>query len=124
VRTQELQTTRTSTDVVRTTTSLTGVDAIFERIVLCRREKYATNCEYLLLGDMGIGAPIVNSNGQTVDSAHLSQQTIRWTMDEVQKRCAVWLSRIEFDRHDVLQMIGLVHIDRVGSRQRPATSQF
>lgn len=110
--------------MARTTTSLTDVDAIFECIVLCRWVEYATNCEYLLLGDMGIGAPIANSNGQTVGAVHLSPPTIRWSMDEVQKKCAVWLSRIEFDRHDVLQMIGLAHIDLVGSGQRPATSQF
>ncbi len=75
-----------STRAPRTPATLTDVDAIMERIAACRQVGYATNCEELFLGDMGIAAPLVNSRGLPVGALHLSPPTSRWTMDEAQKR--------------------------------------
>lgn len=75
-----------STRVARTTATLTDVDTIFERIALCRPVGYATNCEELFLGDMGIGSPILDNKGQAVGAVHLSPPTSRWTMEEAQKK--------------------------------------
>jgi len=74
--------------VARTTATLTDVDTIFGRIALCRKVGYATNCEELFLGDMGIGSPILDSKGQAVGAVHLSPPTSRWTMEEAQNKLA------------------------------------
>lgn len=70
----------------RTPATLTDVDAILARVVACRQVGYASNCEELFLGDMGIGAPILDSKGQAVGAVHLSPPTSRWTMEEAQKK--------------------------------------
>lgn len=75
-----------STRVVRTPYTLTDVDAILARVAVCRQVGYASNCEELFLGDMGIGAPIFDSNGQAVAAVHLSPPTSRWTMEEAQRK--------------------------------------
>ena len=72
----------------RTPATLTQVDAILERIAQCRQVGYATNCEELFLGDMGVGAPILNSKGQPVAAVHLSPPTSRWTLEQVQQKLA------------------------------------
>ncbi|CAN5152561.1 IclR family transcriptional regulator [soil metagenome] len=77
-----------STRVARTTATLTDVEAIFERIALCRQVGYASNCEELFLGDMGIGSPILDSQGHAVGAVHLAPPTSRWTMEEAQKKLA------------------------------------
>jgi DNA-binding IclR family transcriptional regulator len=73
---------------VRTPATLTTVDAILERIAQCRQVGYATNCEELFLGDMGVGAPILNSKGQPVAAVHLSPPTSRWTLEQAQQKLA------------------------------------
>ncbi|HSV54500.1 MAG TPA: IclR family transcriptional regulator [Burkholderiaceae bacterium] len=72
--------------VARTPATLTDVDAILVRIAACRQVGYASNCEELFLGDMGIGVPILDSKGQAVGAVHLSPPTSRWTMEEAQKK--------------------------------------
>ena len=72
--------------LARTPATLTDVAVICERIAACRRVGYASNCEELFLGDMGIAAPILDSKGQAVGAVHLSPPTSRWTMDEAQKK--------------------------------------
>lgn len=72
----------------RTPATLTDVDAIMERIAACRQVGYATNCEELFLGDMGVAAPILNSKGQPVAAVHLSPPTSRWTLEEAQRKLA------------------------------------
>ncbi len=72
----------------RTPATLTDVDAIVERIAACRQMGFATNCEELFLGDMGVAAPIRNSRGQPVAAVHLSPPTSRWTMEEAQRKLA------------------------------------
>jgi DNA-binding IclR family transcriptional regulator len=75
-----------SARVPRTPATLTNVDAIFERVVACRSVGYACNEEELFLGDMGIGAPIVNNRGVAVGAIHVSPPASRWTMAEAQKK--------------------------------------
>lgn len=77
---------KASTRVARTTATLTDIDAIFERISLCRQVGFSTNCEELFLGDMGIGAPILDSKGHAVGVVHLSPPTSRWTMERAQRK--------------------------------------
>ncbi|MDR6213691.1 IclR family transcriptional regulator [Paracidovorax wautersii] len=72
----------------RTPATLTDVDVIVERIAACRQMGFATNCEELFLGDMGVAAPIRNSRGQPVAAVHLSPPTSRWTMEEAQRKLA------------------------------------
>ena len=72
----------------RTPATLTDVKAIMARIVECRRVGYATNAEELFLGDMGIGAPILNRKGEALGAVHLSPPTSRWTMEEARKKLA------------------------------------
>jgi DNA-binding IclR family transcriptional regulator len=72
----------------RTPATLTDVDQIMQRVVACRSVGYACNEEELFLGDMGIGAPIVNSRGEAVGAVHVSPPASRWTMEEAQKKLA------------------------------------
>lgn len=77
-----------SARVARTPATLTDVDAIFERVAACRRLGYACNEEELFIGDMGLAAPIVNSQGVAVGAVHVSPPASRWTMAEAQKKLA------------------------------------
>lgn len=72
----------------RTPNTLTSVNAILERVALCRKQGYATNCEELFIGDMGIAAPVVNSQGRAVAAVHLSPPTSRWSLQEAQTKLA------------------------------------
>lgn len=72
----------------RTPATRTDVDAVMERIAACRQVGYATNCEELFLGDMGVAAPILNSKGQPVAAVHLSPPTSRWTLEDAQRKLA------------------------------------
>lgn len=77
-----------SARVARTPATLTDVAAIFETVVACRKVGYACNNEELFLGDMGVGAAIVNSQGQAVGAVHVSPPASRWSMAEAQKKLA------------------------------------
>jgi DNA-binding IclR family transcriptional regulator len=72
----------------RTAATLTDVDAIMKRVALCRKVGYATNCEELFLGDMGLAAAVIDSAGRPVGAVHVSPPTSRWSMDEAQKQLA------------------------------------
>lgn len=73
---------------VRTRATLTGVPAIQARLRQCRASGYATNCEELFLGDMGVAAPVLNVNGQVVGAVHVAPPTSRWTMREAERKLA------------------------------------
>lgn len=75
----------------RTQHTLTDVDAILEQVRQCRQVGYATNCEELFLGDMGLAAPLVDRQGQPVGALHLSPPTSRWTLEEARKKLAPML---------------------------------
>ncbi len=70
----------------RTAATLTSVDDIMAKVAECRRVGYATNCEELFLGDMGIGAPVVDSRGRPVATVHLAPPTSRWTLEDAQRK--------------------------------------
>jgi IclR family pca regulon transcriptional regulator len=72
----------------RTPATLTDVKSIMARIAMCRRVGYATNAEELFLGDMGVGAPILDHQGKALGAVHLSPPTSRWTIEEAQKKLA------------------------------------
>jgi len=54
----------------RTRATLTTVDAVMAQLAQCQQTGYATNCEELFLGDMGIAAPVFNARGVVVGAAH------------------------------------------------------
>lgn len=72
----------------RTRATLTQVGDILARLQRCRDTGYATNCEELFLGDMGIAAPVLNLRGQVVGAVHVAPPTSRWRMDDAQARLA------------------------------------
>jgi IclR family pca regulon transcriptional regulator len=72
----------------RTRATLTTVDAVMERLALCQQTGYATNCEELFLGDMGIAAPVFNARGVVVGAIHLAPPTSRWNMADAQQALA------------------------------------
>ena len=80
-----------SSRTTRTQFTLTDVDAIMAKIAECRQAGYATNCEELFLGDMGLAAPLIDRQGKAVGALHLSPPTSRWTMEEAQKKLAPML---------------------------------
>lgn len=85
---QVLATLQAAQRAARTPATLTDVPAIMARIDECRRIGYATNAEELFLGDMGIGAPIVNAKGEALGAVHVSPPTSRWTMAEARRKLA------------------------------------
>ena len=74
--------------VARTPSTLVEVEAILRQIQTCRRLGYAINCEELFFGDMGVGAAIVDREGQPLAAVHLSPPTSRWTLEEATVRLA------------------------------------
>lgn len=72
----------------RTRATLTQVDDIMARLQRCRDTGYATNCEELFLGDMGIAAPVLNVRGQVVGAVHVAPPTSRWRMEDAQVKLA------------------------------------
>jgi len=79
---------QSSKRVARTPATLTSVSAIMARIAACRQNGYAYNAEELFLGDMGIGAAIVDGKGRAVGAVHVSPPTSRWTMEDAQRKLA------------------------------------
>ncbi|WP_429948439.1 IclR family transcriptional regulator [Comamonas sediminis] len=72
----------------RTRATLTTVDAVMEQLAQCQQTGYATNCEELFLGDMGIAAPVFNARGVVVGAIHLAPPTSRWNMADAQQALA------------------------------------
>lgn len=72
----------------RTRHTVTQVPAIVQRLHQCRDTGYATNCEELFLGDMGIAAPVLNARGQVVGAVHIAPPCSRWRMLDAQKQLA------------------------------------
>lgn len=72
----------------RTRATLTTVDAVMAQLAQCQQTGYATNCEELFLGDMGIAAPVFNARGVVVGAIHLAPPTSRWNMADAQQALA------------------------------------
>lgn len=72
----------------RTRATLTTVDAVMAQLAQCQQAGYATNCEELFLGDMGIAAPVFNARGVVVGAIHLAPPTSRWNMADAQQALA------------------------------------
>ncbi len=72
----------------RTRATLTTVDAVMVQLAQCQQTGYATNCEELFLGDMGIAAPVFNARGVVVGAIHLAPPTSRWNMADAQQALA------------------------------------
>lgn len=85
----------------RTRNTITQVPDILAQLQLCRERGYATNCEEMFLGDMGLAAPVRNLRGQVVGAVHIAPPTSRWKMKDVQEQlaplvveCAAAISRL------------------------------
>lgn len=72
----------------RTRHTLTQVPDIVQRLHQCRDSGYATNCEELFLGDMGLAAPIFNARNEVVGAVHIAPPCSRWSMADAQKQLA------------------------------------
>lgn len=74
--------------VAHTPHTLTGIEAIAERLADARLLGYATNREELFIGDMTIAAPVVGSHGRPVAAVHVVAPTSRWTLGDARERLA------------------------------------
>lgn len=72
----------------RTPHTLTDPQAILAEVFACRETGYAVNAEELFLGDMGIGAPVLDRRGAAVGAVHVSPPASRWTMEEARRKLA------------------------------------
>ena len=72
----------------RTRATLTKIDALMKRLQQCRQAGYATNCEELFIGDMGLAAPIFNTRGVVVGSVHVAPPASRWKMKDAEEQLA------------------------------------
>lgn len=66
--------------------TVTAPERLMDIIAQARQDGVAYNKEELFLGDMTIGAPIVNRSGVPVACVHIVAPTSRWTMDEARVR--------------------------------------
>lgn len=73
---------------VRTRATVTEVDMLLEHLQRTRERGYATNCEELFLGDMGLAAPIFNTRGQVVGAVHVAPPASRWSMQDAERQLA------------------------------------
>jgi IclR family pca regulon transcriptional regulator len=73
---------------VRTRYTLSEVDAVMQQVAACRDAGYATNCEELFIGDMGLAAPICDASGTVLGAVHVAPPTSRWQMPEAERRLA------------------------------------
>lgn len=85
----------------RTRSTVTDLDQVLERLQRCRDVGYATNCEELFLGDMGLAAPIFNTRGVVVGAVHVAPPVSRWSMPDAERQlgplvieCARAISRL------------------------------
>jgi DNA-binding IclR family transcriptional regulator len=72
----------------RTPRTRTAPAEVFAQVLACREMGFACNDEELFLGDMGLGAAIVDSLGNALGAVHVSPPTSRWTMAQAQRRLA------------------------------------
>lgn len=72
----------------RTRATRTQVADIAHQLQHCRDHGYATNCEELFLGDMGLAAPVLNAHGQVVGAVHVAPPLSRWTLSDAKAKLA------------------------------------
>ncbi len=72
----------------RTRTTLTQVEPLMAQLQRCVETGYATNCEELFIGDMGIAAPVFNTRGEAVGAVHVAPPTSRWSMADAERQLA------------------------------------
>ncbi|MDD2544882.1 MAG: IclR family transcriptional regulator [Burkholderiaceae bacterium] len=85
----------------RTRNTVTDVDALMAGLQACKLRGYATNCEELFLGDMGLAAPVFNARGEAIGAVHVAPPTSRWTLEAAEHtlvplvmECARAISRL------------------------------
>ena len=72
----------------RTRHTRTALPPLLAQLQQARSAGYATNCEELFLGDMGIAAPIFNTRGNVVGAVHVAPPTSRWRMADAERELA------------------------------------
>lgn len=75
-----------SNRVARTPHTRVEVDDVLATIDECRRVGFAMNVEELFLGDMGVGAPIVDSRGTPLGAVHLAPPSSHWTAESARQK--------------------------------------
>jgi IclR family transcriptional regulator, pca regulon regulatory protein len=64
------------------------MDELLERLAAARRRGYATNREEMFLGDMTLGAAVLNAQGRPIGAVHVLAPTSRWTLADAEQRLA------------------------------------
>ncbi|TSD57007.1 MULTISPECIES: IclR family transcriptional regulator [unclassified Variovorax] len=77
---------RASERAVHTRFTITDESAILAELTQARERGYAINREELFLGDMTLGAPVIDSHGRPVAAVHIVAPTSRWTREEAESR--------------------------------------
>lgn len=72
----------------RTRATLTTLEQLEGRLQRCRDIGFATNCEELFIGDMGIAAPVFNTRGRVVGAIHLAPPISRWSLADAEQQLA------------------------------------
>jgi PcaR/PcaU/PobR family beta-ketoadipate pathway transcriptional regulator len=66
--------------------TVTDVEQLLQGLATWRRQGYATNREELFLGDMTLGAPVLDAQGRPIGAVHVLAPTSRWTLAEAEQR--------------------------------------
>jgi DNA-binding IclR family transcriptional regulator len=74
--------------VTHTQYTVTDLEEIGTRLVLGRRNGYASNREELFIGDMTIAAAVLDGERRPVGAVHVVAPTSRWTLAEAEARLA------------------------------------
>lgn len=72
--------------VALTQYTVTDPDKILAGLEKIRQQGYAVNSEEMILGDMTIAAPILNSSGYPVAVVHIVSPTSRWKKEDAEKQ--------------------------------------
>lgn len=72
----------------------TNREALFEQILAARQNGYAITCDQVLIGQVGIAAPIRNVHYQTVASANVTAQSSSWPLERVIEELAPILMEV------------------------------
>lgn len=67
---------------------MTDTTEILKGLEKIRQHGYAVNAEELILGDMTIAAPILNSEGKPVAVVHVVAPTSRWKKEDAERQLA------------------------------------
>lgn len=90
----------------RTAHTITTRAALLADLARTRRRGYSVNNEELVLGQISIGAPLVNGDGGVLGAISFDVARVHYTVEEVEKRYAPALLRLVQDIRPMLPIQG------------------